>query len=341
MNGIAIEAFLLRSGHTGVERSILNLILTICENATDKVTIFIVPGCEFLFPSSNTNVLIRCVPVRSNLGRVFFQHFLFRFWLRGFSRVFFTGYLGSFFFPAKLSAIAVYDLIALEQSNLVKFRTRYYYRLMLPWFLRRAAIIIVPSEKVKAGVQRYAPCGRVVKLSLPVDEKFYGTNKYENRVQKFEHDQVLIVGFGEIKKNHHLLEEIAPRFPDRIFYLVGRRQKVEHFPSNVIVLGFLPQEELVELYRCSKVLLFLSFQEGYGLPIFEALVSNTNALTWSVPPFTETRSSLLHHPESNSLNSLIKKLDFLLECRKEQPLTRFTILRWKEYWDLLEQELRF
>lgn len=336
-NSIAVEAFLLREGHTGVERYILNLVRTLAEGPSGPVTLFTLSTCRFDFDLTNPNLTQRVIPLRGLLPRILFQHLLFPFWLRRFDRVFFTGYLGSLLFPAKRTAVAIFDLIALEHPSLVRARTRWYYRALLPWFLARSRLLVVPSGKVRRAVLARRPRGRVRQMAIPVDEAFY---RFADCIRPdLVGDCILTVGYGERKKNHRLLESIAPHFPDRSFLLAGKRVGNEEFPPNVRVLGFLPQDDLVLLYRRSRVLLFLSREEGYGLPVLEALVSGIPVLCWETEPFTELESPLLYHPARQDVASMVAKLEQLLEMPKPAPAPMPPIPRWPGYWADLEREL--
>jgi glycosyltransferase involved in cell wall biosynthesis len=337
--GIAVEAFLLREGYTGVERYILNLIRTLAQSRTGPITLFVLSACRFHPEVSNSNLSVRTFSIGNPVFRALFQHFIFPFWLRGYQKVFFTGYLGSLFFPASRTAISVFDLIALERPDLVKSKTRWYYRMLLPWFMRKAAILLVPSEKVRTGIQSRRNRTGILKLPIPVEEAFHqpgnAAMEYSNGFRK----SVLIVGFGEKKKNHHLLRIIAPRLPDCAFLLVGKRIVPEKFPANVRLMGFLPQADLVQLYRQAGALAFLSREEGYGLPIYEALVSGTPVVCWKVAPFTETESPLLHHPDTSELEDYILKLEQVLSRPKPLPADPFQLIHWPEYWSKIESEL--
>lgn len=87
--------------------------------------------------------------------------------------------------------------------------------------------------------------------------------------------------------------EVARRMPDVPFDLVGRakdeaaRDLVAAAPDNVVHHGFLEWDELVERYRRAKVYCQLSWLEGFGVSLAEAMacgcvpvVSNRPAHAW-------------------------------------------------------------
>lgn len=53
----------------------------------------------------------------------------------------------------------------------------------------------------------------------------------------------------------------------------------------MVFTGFIPETELPKLYRSAKALIFVSFYEGFGLPVIEAMASG-------VPVVTSNTSSL-------------------------------------------------
>ncbi len=183
------------------------------------------------------------------------------------------------------------------------------------------------------------PIGSIVKVPIPIDDAFYEDQNAPTAYSITDRKAILVVGFGEKKKNHALLRQISPCFPEIDFWLVGKSEAREQFPENVHQFGFVLQAQLVRMFRQADVLGFLSFEEGYGLPIYEALVSGTPVLTWKTAPFTEIHSPLLYHPISPDLQSYIQSLKHILLAPKPSTRTPFQLIRWSEYWSTIELEL--
>jgi len=72
-------------------------------------------------------------------------------------------------------------------------------------------------------------------------------------------------------KGLDLILQVAPKFPDCIFYVVGL-DHVADAPNNVLMLGYLNGEELREAYSRSQFYLQLSVWEGFGCALCEAML---------------------------------------------------------------------
>jgi len=87
-----------------------------------------------------------------------------------------------------------------------------------------------------------------------------------------------------IEKNRNFKLVIAGK-KDKRFLDLEKIIKEMNLLNNVIITGFITEEEKVALYKGSNALTFPSFYEGFGLPILEAqslgvpvLTSNTSSL---------------------------------------------------------------
>ena len=115
---------------------------------------------------------------------------------------------------------------------------------------------------------------------------------------KFSNDYLLYVGtlqprknlvraieaFGLLKRDSTLKFVIAGKkgwLYDEIFEKV----KELNLENEVIFTGYVPDEDLPELYKNAKAFIFVSLYEGFGLPVLEAM-------SYGIPVLTSNTSSL-------------------------------------------------
>jgi glycosyltransferase involved in cell wall biosynthesis len=160
-----------------------------------------------------------------------------------------------------------------------------YRRAVYGWTVRRSRLVIavseharrtlverlgVPEEHVRAiphGIDhdRFRPDGRERKPFL-----LYPANRWRHK----NHER-LFNAFTLMRRER----------PELRLVLTGRGHERKPVPDGVDVRGFVPGDELVELYRRAGALVFPSLYEGFGQPPLEAMacgcpvaVSNTTSL---------------------------------------------------------------
>lgn len=102
---------------------------------------------------------------------------------------------------------------------------------------------------------------------------------------------VLFVGTVEPRKNLSRLTAAVARLPEPVPLVVagaegwGERPEVT---GDVRFLGFVPAADLAPLYRAATVAAYPSLQEGFGLPVLEAMAQGTAVVTSAATATAET-----------------------------------------------------
>jgi alpha-1,3-rhamnosyl/mannosyltransferase len=89
-------------------------------------------------------------------------------------------------------------------------------------------------------------------------------------------DYALAVGTLEPRKN---LERIAAAVDGELRVVGARGWGGVDPPANVTWLGDVPDDELAQLYRGARCLVYASLYEGFGLPVAEALACGCPVVT--------------------------------------------------------------
>ena len=94
-------------------------------------------------------------------------------------------------------------------------------------------------------------------------------------------------------------KEIKKKSPRSKFVMAGRcspKDRKNLQDIGITHLGIVPDKEKTELFKRSKVFLFPSLYEGYGMAVGEAMSANMAVVAWKIPVFKER---FLSHALSN------------------------------------------
>jgi glycosyltransferase involved in cell wall biosynthesis len=209
------------------------------------------------------------------------------------------------FKDAKLLS-TVHDLTALLHPEWHPRRTSFLFQQALPTSLRHSDLVVCDSEFVRRQVQDLpgvdAARTRTVHLGVsPVFRPMPRAEAVEHVRRRFAIDGpfVLHVGTIEPRKNHRALIEAyeglcQAGFPGPLVLVgqVGWRTesimaRLESSPvaARVMRLTGAHDQDLVALYSACTMLVFPSFEEGFGLPPLEAMACGA-------PVLSSLRSSL-------------------------------------------------
>lgn len=125
-------------------------------------------------------------------------------------------------------------------------------------------------------------------------------------------------------------------------------------PANVICLGSVPDADLLYLYKGASLFLFMSFIEGFGLPVVEAFASGVPVITSNVSSLPEVSGGCAVEVDpwdTNAIAGAIKMVlkDEVLRSRNIQlgleRATEFTVKKMAErvlkvYESILDEESR-
>lgn len=234
-------------------------------------------------------------------------------------------YYSPLFSPAKV-VVVIHDLIFLKFKEEYHPFWYYYLKLSTSISLKRANIIITPSQYTKNDVlENYKNINkdkikviyeapdkdfRVVEDRNKIDDfksKYNLKNKfllYVGGLTKHKNIEGLLKIFAEFKKSQnnfnnkkYNLVVVGPKnIPSGITNLIDNLNLKE----DIIFTDFIPKDDLVLFYNTAELLLFPSLYEGFGLPPLEAMACGCPVISSNLSSLPEIiqEAGILINPEN-------------------------------------------
>jgi glycosyltransferase involved in cell wall biosynthesis len=268
---------------------------------------------------------------------------------------------------AKCKQLAViHDLNFLHYPQDNKWLTAKYYNYFFPKFARVAARIATVSEFSKQEISShyqiepnkidvvYNGINEFIK-PLNAAEKQQTKIKYSNDADFFLHlgslsprknIPNLIKAFALFKKETG--SEIKLILAGAHFWGLEKIKQVireTNLESEIIFTGRLDNADLAALLGAAKALLFLSYYEGFGIPLIEAMEANVPIICsniTSLPEIAGTAAITVNPFNLDEIKNAMKKLDedemFVIELIKKGQIQKQNF-SWNKTADLLWQSI--
>jgi glycosyltransferase involved in cell wall biosynthesis len=222
----------------------------------------------------------------------------------------------------------VHDVIALEHPELCAAGNRWHMRCLLPGSARKAAACIVSTQHVAGRLQACLgiPAERIHVLPLGVDAGRFATPAPRPALAGMEAGRpyLLFVGNLEPKKDVGTLLDayaacaaaaqvdlvLAGRAAWKCARLVARLRSWQG-PGRVCWLGRVPAEALPGLLQHALALVMPSREEGFGMPVLEAMAAGTPVIHSDHPALVEAAGGAGVSFETGSPAALAATLDAL------------------------------
>ena len=115
--------------------------------------------------------------------------------------------------------------------------------------------------------------------------------------------------FGKKLKGIDLILEVAPKFPEAKFYIVGGQKLKDALPENVIPVGNMPHDELPKFIGSKQFYMQLSMSEGFPNALSEAMLCGCVPIVSSVgamPMIVHEAGYILKEKNTDKLAKLIE-----------------------------------
>ena len=234
-------------------------------------------------------------------------------------------------FRFRREVVTVHDVFPLTGKDYSTPGFQEAFSVLITSAVERAARIITPSEFTARELVKYCPVSRESVRVIPegVDPPRRTMTEQEKRTRRRnflggEGRILLHVGAIQTRKNILSCLRALPGLPkDCNLVLAGgdghgsedvyRHIRRNGLSSRVRVLGYVTQNRVEELYEIASLLLFPSLEEGFGLPVLEAMSHSLPAVISSSSALPEVGGDAALYVSPEDVPDITRKVSAVLE----------------------------
>jgi glycosyltransferase involved in cell wall biosynthesis len=178
---------------------------------------------------------------------------------------------------------------------------RIYVAVMTPRALQKSVRVLTVSEAAKRAIVETFDCDaeKIVVTPNGVDGTFFADGP------RAEGRYFLFVGNDKPHKNVERLVEAS--VSNQLVLAGGAFERLREVPG-VIAPGFVSIEELAALYRGATALVMPSLEEGFGLPVVEAMAAGTPVIASDIPALREVTGGHAFHIDPYSVTAIAEAM---------------------------------
>ena len=254
---------------------------------------------------------------------------------------------------ASRSLLVVHDLLFWRfpsELTFLKRATRYFF---ISQALKKADIVVAVSEFTKMELQEFG-CRKSISVCLegvdpmqenvalsemrfPIDKPYFlfiGAHSFQKNLP------ALVAAFDRVKQSGLDCRLILAGGKGTASQSVLDSVRVSAFSLDILLPGFVSDEEKDWLMRYAIAFVFPSIYEGFGIPILEAFQRNVPVITSDCASLPEVagKGALISKPDPKSLSAAMLELAQNSELRTE--LIRYGAARLRIFqWDRVAENI--
>lgn len=360
MTTIGIDCRLAGKQHAGIGRYIENLIIKLPQLAPNISWVFFFfdkQQFKQIFSSKPKNVTPVFAPIRHytlaeqlKLPKLFADQNLDLLHVPHFNKPLF--YKGT-------TIVTIHDLLWHEQKGTAvttlpkwQYWIKYLaYRIITNQTIKTADKIIVPAQTIKQIVLKYYPKTKpkIIVTKEGIDADFLQHKPIAKPKSKTASSkQLLYVGSLYPHKNIQLVLKALSQLPNYKLLLVGSRNVFQeqvkkivsqrHLSHQVEFLGYIPDDQLRQLYPQVTALIQPSLSEGFGLTGIEAMAMGTPVVASNIPIFKEIYQDAAFYFDPHSPKSFVKTIQKLSTSNTETVIKKGKQVVSHYSWDTMAQQ---
>lgn len=259
----------------------------------------------------------------------------------------------------------IHDLIPLEFPEYCREGELQKHQQRLKTVFQSADLVIVNSSDTQSKLENYA---RQYQASVNCMTAMLGSNYLlastpsESFAKRPAENYFVVLGTIEPRKNHLLLLLVWRRLSEILkencpkLYIVGKRgwdveqvidilERAPYAQKNIIEISNACDQQVIEILKNSKALLFPSFVEGFGLPLVEALQLSTPVIASNLAVFKELAGDIPDYADPIDVMQWLKIIinyssdDSTMRTAQLNRLSNFRAFSWEEHFKIVTPQL--
>lgn len=344
---------------SGGRTSVFNLLKALFAIDQDNQYLVAVSSYEPHFISPAGNVKQMLLPIRNRFLRRIAAQATLPFWMRNCDVIHFTKNL-SLLGGLPPYILTIHDLSMLKYPQLMPKTDLFYWRTIQRYSAIKAARVITVSQSAARDIEKYYGVDkskiRVVYHGVSSDFKPAEPEEIERvrkkyklptdfiihvgRIDPIKNLTSLVYAFDMLRKRIHyqgglvIVGEFYRKTPD--LNLIPTIEKL-NLKNEVILTGYIPDEDLPAVYSAAHLKVFPSHNEGFGLAPLEAMACGVpvivNKAGGAVAEVVGDAGIVLEKNDPETVYEAIVKIfsDETLERKlRKAALERAKIFRWEQ-----------
>lgn len=202
-------------------------------------------------------------------------------------------------------------------------------------FIKNLDLLLAISESAKNDAVKFLGIdeSKIVVIHAGINQEFRKLEKIEHKKIKEKYSIsrpfILFAGGIDFKKNIEGLIEAYSLLPINIknryqFVITGKmaEETKNHFVAvsekynvkdDIVYTGYVSNEDLIQLYNITELLVFPSLYEGFGLPVLEAMACGTRVVTSNNSSLIEIAKNYATLVDASSPKKIMKGIKYVFD----------------------------
>jgi glycosyltransferase involved in cell wall biosynthesis len=256
-------------------------------------------------------------------------------------------------FHFRQEIVTVFDIFPITGENYSTPEFRKKFSDLILQATGRAARVITSSHATERLLISHAhvPPEKICVIPLGVDPPSINLSPQERLRERArflggEGELILSVGVIQTRKNTLNMLKALKTLPSNYKLVLSGGNgygsgaihefiRAESLGDRVIILGFIDDAQLARLYQAASVFLFPSFEEGFGIPILEAMANSVPVVTSNVSSMPEVGGEAALYVDPHNPTDIAQKVvqavqdSTLREVLTQKGLARASEFTWR------------